>query len=172
MKINISNIPNSTTMTSTRIVSSKHRAASEANNLRRRRATTTLIAIPGAQAAVKYAATYLIKEPMYNSALTGSAWVQELLNGHATRFHEALGMAKLAFLQLCRELQEHCGLQNSKHLGLAEKIAIFLPICRMGDSHREIRERFQHASGIISMYVYDNLLNGNVEHKIGSSTRY
>ena len=79
MKINISNIPNSAAMT--RIVSSKHRAASEANNLHRQRATTTLVAILGAQVAVKYAATYLIKEPMYDSAFTGSAWVQELLNG-------------------------------------------------------------------------------------------
>lgn len=154
MKINISNIPNSAAMT--RIVSSKHRAASEANDLRRRRAITTLVAILAAQVAVKYAATYLIKEPMYDSAFTGSAWVQELLNGHATRFHEALGMAKPAFLQLCHELQEHCGLQNSKHLGLAEKVAIFLRICRTGDSHREIREHFQHAPGTISMYVYAN----------------
>ena len=111
MKINIYDIPNESTAM-TKIVSNKHRAALEANDLRRRRAITTLVAILGAQTAVKYAATYLIKEPMYDSALTGSAWVQELLNGHATRFHEALGMAKPTFLQLCRELQEHCGLQN------------------------------------------------------------
>ena len=110
-----------------------------------------LVAILGAQTVAKYAATYLIKEPMYDSILTGAAWVKELLNGHAARFYDALGMAKSTFLQLCHELQERSGLQNSKYLGLAEKVTIFLRICRTGDSHREIRERFQRAPGTISM---------------------
>jgi hypothetical protein len=156
----------------TRIILSKHRAASKASGLRRRRAVTALVAILGAQTAVKYAATYLIKEPMYDSILTGATWVRELLNGHETRFYEALGMAKHVFLQLCHELQEHCGLQNSRYLGLVEKLAMFLRICRTGDSHREIRERFQHAPGTISMYVYPNLLDRNIEREIGFSTRY
>jgi len=34
---------------------------------------------------------------MYDSILTGAAWVQELLNGHETWFYDALGMAKPAF---------------------------------------------------------------------------
>jgi len=103
--------------------------------LRCRIAVTVLVAILGARTAVEYATTYLIKESMYDSILTGSAWVQELLNGHATRFHEALGMAKPTFLHLCRELQDHRGLQNSKYLGLAEKATIFFRIYRTGDSH-------------------------------------
>ena len=63
---------------------------------------------------------------MYDSILTGAAWVQELLHGHTTRFYEALGMTKPVFVQLCHELQDHCGLESSKSLGLAEKVAIFL----------------------------------------------
>jgi len=63
-----------------RIVSNKHRATSEANSSRcRREAVAALVVILGAQTAAEYAATYLIKEPMYDSILTGAAWVQELL---------------------------------------------------------------------------------------------
>ena len=138
----------------TKVVSSKRRVTSEANKLRRQReAMSALAAILGAQTAVEYMTTYLIKEPMYDSIFTGAAWVQELLNGHATRFYDALGMGKPVFLQLCYELHERCGLQSSKRLSLAEKVAIFLRICRTGSSQREIRERFQHAPGTISMYA-------------------
>ena len=138
----------------TKMVSNKRKAASEANRLRRRReATSALVAILGAQTAIKYMTTYLVKEPMYNSMFTGAVWVQELLNGHETRFYDAFGMARPVFLQLCYELHEHCGLQSSKCLGLAEKVAIFLRICRTGCPQREIRERFQHAPGTISTYV-------------------
>ena len=104
---------------------------------------------------------------MYDSIFTGAAWVQELLSGHETWFYEALGMAKPVFSQLCHELQEYSGLWNPKHLGLVEKIAIFLQICRTGGSQREIRERFQHAPGTISMFVGVNLLDRNIEHGIG-----
>ena len=147
-------------------ISSKRRAVSEANGLRRRKETTAvLIVILAAQTVVEYAATYLMKEPIYDSVLTGIAWVQELLNAHEMRFYDALGMAKPVFLRLCHELEEHSGLQNSKYLGLAEKVAIFLWVCRTGGSQRDARERFQHALGTISMYVCVDLLNRNPEHE-------
>ena len=147
-----------------RAAPNKHRATSEAVDLRRRReAAIVLVVILGAQTVVEYVATYLVKEPMYNSVFTGAAWIEELLNGHATRFYDALGMAKPVFLQLCCELREHCGLRSSKHLGLVEKVAIFLRICRTGGSHREIRERFQHAPGTISMYVCVDLFDKNAD---------
>jgi len=48
-----------------KVVSSKRRVALEADRLRRPRETTSaLVAILGAQTAVEYMATYLIKEPM------------------------------------------------------------------------------------------------------------
>ena len=81
-------------------------------------------------------------------------------------------MAKPVFSQLCHELEVHCGLRNSKLLGLEEKVVIFLQICRMGDSHREIRERFQHASGTILTYVHTYLLDNNTEHEIGFFDQY
>ena len=151
----------------------ERRATLEAADLRRRReAAAALVVILGAQTAVEYAATYLIKEPMYDSIFTGAAWIEELLNGHPMRFYDALGMAKPVFQQLCYELQEHCGLRSSKYLGLAEKVAIFLRVCRTGGLHREIRERFQHAPGTISMYVYVDLFNRNADHETGFFERY
>jgi len=145
-----------------RAISNKRAAASETNALHRRReVAAALVAVLGARTAVEYAATYLIKNPVYNSILTGAAWIQELLDGHATRFYEALGMAKPVFVQICHELQEYCGLHNSRYLGLAEKVAIFLRMCQTGDSHREIRERFQHAPGTISMYVCVHFVDGD-----------
>ena len=151
----------------------KRRTASENNGSRRRReAAAALVTVLGAQTAVEYAATYLIKEPMYDSVLTGAAWVQELLNGHAMRFYDALGMAKPVFLQLCHELEDHCGLRNSKFLGIEEKVAIFLRICRTGDSHREIRERFQHTPGTISMYACSYLPDNDTERTTGFFRRY
>jgi hypothetical protein len=89
----------------------------------------TLITVLDAQTAAEHAATHLIKEPMYDSILTSAAWVQELLNRHATWFYKALGMVKPVFLQLCHKLEEHCGLQNSKYLSLTEKVTIFLQMC-------------------------------------------
>ena len=111
-------------MSSLKIVSRKRTAAAlEANSLGLRRTVIALVVILGLQMAVKYVTTYLIKESVYDSILTR---VQELVNRHATRLCEALGMAKPVFLQLYRELQGHCGFRNSKYLGLAEKAPIFL----------------------------------------------
>ena len=156
-----------------RAAANKQRAASEASSSRRHReATAALVAIIGAQTVIDYAATYLIKEPMYDSVFTGAAWIEELLHGHTMWFYDAFGMAKPVFIQLCHELQEHCGLQSSKRLGLAEKLAIFLRVCRMRGSHQEIRERFQHASGTISMYVHIYLFDRKTERETEFLGRY
>ena len=76
-------------------------------------------------------------------------------------------MAKPVFSQLCHELEDHCGLRNSKFLSLEEKVVIFLRICQTGDSHQEIRERFQHAPGTISTYVCTYLLGNSTERGVG-----
>ena len=81
-----------------------------ADSRRRREAATVLVVILGAQAAVEYAATYLIKETMYDSIFTGAAWIEKLLNRHPTRLYDVLGMAMPVFSQLCYELREHCRL--------------------------------------------------------------
>ena len=73
-------------------------------------------------------------------------------------------MAKPVFSQLCHELP---GLQKSKHLGLAEKIAIFPQIYVEWEVQTEIRERFKHAPGTILIFVGANLLDRNTECEIG-----
>jgi len=108
------------------MTSNKCRVTSKANNSHCQREAVAAVAVLGAQTAAEYPTTYLIKEPMYNSILTGAVWVQELLNGHVTRFYKALGMVKPMFSWLCHELEVCCGLQNSKFLGLEEKVMIFL----------------------------------------------
>ena len=83
----------------------ERRATLEAADSRRRReAATVFVVILGAQTAVEYAATYFIKEPMYDSIFTGAAWIEKLLDGHPTRLYDVLGMAMPVFLQLCYEL--------------------------------------------------------------------
>jgi len=105
----------------------ERRATSEANGLRRRReATAALIVILGAQTTVEYAATYLIKEPMYDSIFTGAAWVQnvqELLNGYETRFYDALGIAKPAFLTY----REPVFLASTHSLGTTPALFLAIP---------------------------------------------
>jgi hypothetical protein len=44
------------------------------------------------------------KQPMHTSILTGQRWLEELLNGHPTRFYNQLGMKKLVFCRLLLEL--------------------------------------------------------------------
>ncbi|KAF8222660.1 hypothetical protein L208DRAFT_1156299, partial [Tricholoma matsutake] len=45
--------------------------------------------------------------PMRTSMLTGHLWLDELLEGHPTRFQEQMGMAHHVFHQLSNELQTH-----------------------------------------------------------------
>lgn len=74
------------------------------------------------------------------------------------RSRGALRMAKRVFLQLCGELQEHCGLRNSKHVGFAEQVAVLLQVSKYsGDLYREIRKRFRRAPGRISVHVSERL---------------
>ncbi|KAF9497305.1 hypothetical protein BDN71DRAFT_1360749, partial [Pleurotus eryngii] len=47
--------------------------------------------------AALHMAQYLIKTPMYTSALTGEQWTQELLDGHQEHFHNMMGMSKQVF---------------------------------------------------------------------------
>ncbi|KAH9071565.1 hypothetical protein EDB83DRAFT_2170928, partial [Lactarius deliciosus] len=74
----------------------------------------------------QYTISHLIKTPMYDSALSGQAWLQELLNGHSLRFYDNIGMSKHVFLKLLHELQMHAGLRDSKHVTKEEQLAIFL----------------------------------------------
>ncbi|KAJ8522016.1 hypothetical protein ONZ45_g1366 [Pleurotus djamor] len=110
-----------------------------------------------ATATALYASTWYWKQPHHNSALTGDAWVRELINGHPDRIRIALGMRLHVFLALVAELRLS-GLCESKHVTLEEQVAIFLYTCVTGLSIRHVGERFQHSNDTISKYFRQVLL--------------
>jgi hypothetical protein len=122
---------------------------------RRKKKTIALLsAVVGGAVVMQYMGRHLIKTPMYDSKLSGEAWVQELLHGHPGRFHDNLGMSKYVFRKLVQELQVYAGLHDSRYITKEEQIAIFLHLCRTGAVTRDIQERFQHSADTISKCVF------------------
>ncbi|KAF9231323.1 hypothetical protein BU15DRAFT_9657, partial [Melanogaster broomeanus] len=64
-------------------------------------------------------------EPYHTSALSGEAWVIELLLGHPNRICCELGMHAHVFAALVSELRS-MGQKDSKFVSLEEQLAIFL----------------------------------------------
>jgi hypothetical protein len=92
------------------------------------------------------------KTPYHTSALSGVAWVCELLEGHPERIRNELGVHKHVFHQLIRELQK-AGYNSSRNITLDEQLAMFLYPCVTGLSMWHVAERFQHAVDTVSQYV-------------------
>jgi len=65
------------------------------------------------------------KTPYHTAALTGHAWIQELINGHPDRIKTKLGMRLHVFQALIDTLHS-IGLQDTKYIILEEHLAIFL----------------------------------------------
>jgi hypothetical protein len=102
-------------------------------------------AIAAALSVLQYANRHYNKTPYHNSALTGAAWVIELLCGHPERIRSELGVHKHVFRDLIHTLKA-AGLTRSKHVTLEEQLAIFLYTCVTGLSIRHVSERFQRAT--------------------------
>jgi hypothetical protein len=96
-------------------------------------------------AAVLYASPLYWKQPYHTSALSGEAWVKELIYGHPDRIRTELGVRLHVFLALCAELRDTCGLGDSRHVLLEEQLAIFLYMSVTGLSIRHVGERFQRS---------------------------
>ncbi|KZV82630.1 hypothetical protein EXIGLDRAFT_575234, partial [Exidia glandulosa HHB12029] len=64
-------------------------------------------------------------QPMHTSALSGQAWVEELISGHPDRIRINFGMPLHAFAALLVELRM-LGLSDGKTISLEEKLGIFL----------------------------------------------
>ena len=90
-----------------------------------------------------------IREPYHTSALTGEAWVVELLTGHPDRIRCELGVRHHVFAKLISDLRE-LGYTNSRYVSLEEQLAIFLYACVTGLTIRHIGERFQRSNETIS----------------------
>jgi hypothetical protein len=126
-----------------------------------------------------YSTPHLFKTPQNTSVLTGHQWVHELLAGHPCRFHNMMGMSKAVFRELLGELQVHAGLGNTRHIAREEQLAVFLRMCRAGQSHCNMQERFQHSPNTISKYVWvvswfrsttDSIVNRIFHHLLGMLT--
>lgn len=100
-----------------------------------------------------YSDTYYNKQPYHTSALSGTAWVTELLTGHPERIRCELGVHKHVFYTLINLLRQ-AGCRDSKHVQLEEQLAIFLYASVTGLSIRHLGERFQRSNDTISKYVH------------------
>jgi hypothetical protein len=90
-----------------------------------------------------------VREPYHTSALSGEAWVLELLCGHPNRIRTELGMSVEVFSKLVQELRD-IGYQNSRNVSLEEQLAIFLYMSVTGLTIRHVGERFQRSNETIS----------------------
>ena len=91
-------------------------------------------------------------QPYHTSALSGEAWLVELILGHPGRIRCELGMDVHTFKSVTLDLRRY-GHEASKHVSLEEQLAIFLYICVTGLPIRHVGERFQRSNDTISRYV-------------------
>lgn len=115
-----------------------------------------------AEAVVEYASPLYDKIPYHTSALSGEAWVLELMNGHPRRIRCELGVHLRVFNALVKELST-MGLKPSRNVTSEEKISIFLYKSVTALSIEHVGERFQHSNDTISryclVYLYFNYSN-------------
>ncbi|KAF4616740.1 hypothetical protein D9613_008850 [Agrocybe pediades] len=115
-------------------------------------ATTYFLHLVGV-AAVLYSNPNYWKQPLHTSALSGQAWVNELIHGHPDRIFMALGMRLHVFTAFCANLTLLGGVTISRHgVTVEEQAAIFLYTCVTGLSIRHVAERFQRSNETISKY--------------------
>jgi hypothetical protein len=100
-------------------------------------------------ALILFSAPLYDKEAYHTSALSGAAWVLELLEGHPGHIRCELGVSKEVFQFLVACLQQ-IGISHSKGILLEEQLAIFLYRCVTGISVRHAGERFQCSNDTIS----------------------
>jgi phosphotransferase system glucose/maltose/N-acetylglucosamine-specific IIC component len=91
------------------------------------------------------------KEDLHTSALSGHAWLNELLVGHPDRIYIALGMHRHVFLALVFQIHALGYMEaQTARIRLDESLAIFLYTCVTGLAIDHVAERFQHSHTTIS----------------------
>ena len=121
--------------------------------LLRRRRHVALIVCLVAYISALYHQVFLTPRtpiPYHTSALTGQAWVLELLTGHPDRIRHNLGVNLEAFEELLQVLQANGYVQSRNGVTIEEQLAIFLYMCVTGLSTRHVGERFQQSSDTVS----------------------
>ncbi|KXN83396.1 hypothetical protein AN958_01484 [Leucoagaricus sp. SymC.cos] len=103
-------------------------------------------------AVALYASSSYWKQDYHTSKLTGVEWVEKLIHGHPDHIWTELGVQLHVFLILEHELHTVCMIQDSRHVGVKEQLAIFLYMCVTGISVCHVGERFQRSNETISKY--------------------
>ena len=111
------------------------------------------VLMKAAQAIVEYITPLYDKIPYHTSALSGKAWVLELLNGHPKCIHCELAVHKYIFNALIKELST-MGLKPLWNVTSKEKLSILLYKRVTGLSVEHVGEHFQHSNDTISGYCF------------------
>ncbi|XP_071708816.1 uncharacterized protein [Rutidosis leptorrhynchoides] len=91
------------------------------------------------------------------SALSGHDYTQELLVGSNTQCHELMRVSRDAYVLLCNHFKQKNWLQDSKHISVEEKIAMFLTVLAQNDRYRAAKYRFQHSLRTIHICFHEVL---------------
>ncbi|KAJ6613930.1 hypothetical protein B0H10DRAFT_192463 [Mycena sp. CBHHK59/15] len=84
-------------------------------------------------------------------SLSGRAWLDELLVGHADRIYIAMGMRRHVFLALVFQIRMLGYIEAQQaRIKLDESLAIFLYTCVTGLAIDHVAEQFQHSHTTIS----------------------
>ena len=136
-------------------------------------ATTYFLHIIGI-AAVLYQEPNYWKQDYHTSALSGAAWVNELIHGHPDRIFSELGMRLHVFTAFCASLTLLSGIKTSKKgVMVEEKAAIFLYACVTGLSVRHLGERFQRSNETISKRLHFIFYSFTAElHKLDTFKKF
>jgi hypothetical protein len=126
---------------------------------RRRRRLVVVAAVISATIALQYIEPQLFPQPLHHdSALTGQAWVLELLQGNPARIKTELGLYQHTFIRLVGDLRK-AGIDNTKHVSAEEQVAVFLLICVGNTANRRTAGRFQRSGDTISRCDYYIILS-------------
>lgn len=88
--------------------------------------------------------------PYHMSALTGHAWVLELLTGHPDWIRHNLGVNLEVYEELLQVLKTNGYVQSRNGVTVEEQLAIFIYMCVTGLSTHHVGEHFQCSSDMIS----------------------
>ena len=117
-------------------IRNKHTAAFLAlNTLKKRKKQLLLMSCNAIVASVQYLRSHVDKIPKNTSKMSGRDYIGELRAGHPDSFRSVMGMSKHVFDRLLMVLQEHGGVNDTKHLESDEQLAIFLYIITTGQSN-------------------------------------
>ncbi|CAH9058439.1 unnamed protein product, partial [Cuscuta epithymum] len=97
-----------------------------------------------------------------NSALSGHAYTQELLEGSNTQCVELMRVSHVGYVLLCNHFRQRNWLSDSKHISVEEKMAIFLTTVGNNQRFRVNKRRFQHSTRTIHICFHE-VLQGMME---------